>query len=459
MLGDSTLPIAGDVPLDGNVLLALLAVSVSCGLGFGVAPALQLSPSSVRAGASGTLRTTASGEMRRLRNGHVIAQIAMSLMLLVGAGLLMRGFVALRNTDPGLDPDHVLTAMIAVPRHYATDGSETGRVLRPLLEQVRAIPGVRAAGITSMLPIEQSGSQASFWVDTRPWPTPGSEPLIEVRGVSPQYFTTMRIPLESGRDLTESDDSTGTLKCVVNQALVHLLFPNESPLGHHLLQGRPEEHQDFEVVGVVADVRQAGLDAPPLPEMYTSYADPRAGYTVGSVWLVVKTAVPELSIVPQLRAALHSVAPDVALANVRPMSDVIENSLAGRKLTLTLFALFAAVALALAASGLYGVIYYLVAQRTREIGIRVALGADKAHVVRFVMSQGALLIGMGIAVGLVGAFALSRLLGAMLYGVGTHDPITFASVPVLLALVALVATLIPAWRAARVDPVIALRAE
>lgn len=162
---------------------------------------------------------------------------------------------------------------------------------------------------------------------------------------------------------------------------------------------------------------------------------------------------------PQVRATLHSVAPDVALANVRPMTDVIEHSLAGRKLTLTLFALFAAVALTLAASGLYGVIYYLVTQRTREIGIRVALGADKARVVWLVLSQGALLVGTGISVGVAGALALSRLLGAMLYGVSAHDPVTFASVPILLALVALVATLIPAWRAARVDPVIALRAE
>jgi putative ABC transport system permease protein len=457
--GDAGLPIAGDVPLDRNVMIALLTAAIACGLAFGVAPALQLSPAKLRGGVGGTIRTTASGEMRRFRNGHVVVQIALSLMLLVGAGLLMRGFVALRNTDPGLDPEHVLTAMLAVPRHYTADGNETDHLLRPLLEQVRAIPGVRAAGIASMLPIEESGSNASFWVDTRPWPRTGDEPLIEVRGVSPQYFTTMHVPLEAGRDLEESDDSSGISKCVVNQALVRLLFPNESPLGHRLLQGGPEHHEDYEIVGVVADVRQAGLDSPPLPEMYASYADLRAGFAEGSDWLVVRTAVPELSIVPQLRALLHTIAPDVALANVRPMTDVIEHSLAGRKLTLTLFALFAAVALALAASGLYGVIYYLVTQRTREIGIRIALGADRTRVVWLVLSQGALLVGLGIALGMIGALALSRLLGAMLYGVGAHDPITFASVPVLLALVAMVATLIPAWRAARVDPVIALRAD
>jgi putative ABC transport system permease protein len=459
-LGKSSFPIAGDIPLDGNVMLALLVSAVACGLAFGVAPALQLSPEKLRGGLGRlSVRATASGEMRRFRNGHVVAQIALSLMLLVGAGLLMRGFVVLRNTDPGLDPENVLTAMVALPHTYAANGTESQRVLRPVLERVRAIPGVRAAGVTSMLPIDETGTNASFWVDTRPWPKRGEEPLVEVRDVSPQYFTTMHVPLLAGRDIEESDDSTRVLKCVVNEALVRLLFSGKSPLGHHLLQGNAEQHQDIEIIGVVGDVRQSGLDNPPRAEMYMSYADQRADVGLGSAWLVVKTAVPELSIVPQLRAALSSVAPDVALGNVRPMTDVIDQSLAGRMLTLTLFALFAVVALALAASGLYGVIYYLVAQRTREIGIRMALGADKTRVVRLVLSQGALLVGMGIVVGLVGAFALSQLLGAMLYGVGAHDPVTFASVPVVLALVALVATLIPAWRAARMDPVIALRAD
>jgi putative ABC transport system permease protein len=459
-LTEASLPISGDIPLDRNVLLVLLLSSLACGLAFGIAPVLQLEPGKMRYGLGRlTVRTTASGEMRRLRNGHVIAQVALSLMLLVGAGLLLRGFVALRNTDPGLDPERVLTAMLAVPHSYAASGTETQHVLRPLLDRVRAIPGVRAAGTTSLLPIDQTGSDASFWVDTRPWPKRGDEPLIEVRNVSPQYFTTMNVPIRAGRGIEEDDDSTSVMKCVVNEAVVRLLFPNENPLGHHLLQGNPEQHQEFEIIGVVADVKQSGLNTPARPEVYMSYADQRANFSADGAWLVVKTAVPELSIVPQVRAAVHDVAPDVALSNVRPMMDVIEHSLDDRKLTLMLFALFALVALVLAASGLYGVIYYLVTQRTREIGIRVALGADRTRVVWLVLSQGATLVGMGIAVGVAGALALSRLLGAMLYGVGARDPVTFASVPVLLALVALVATLIPAWRAARVDPVIALRAE
>jgi ABC-type antimicrobial peptide transport system permease subunit len=249
------------------------------------------------------------------------------------------------------------------------------------------------------------------------------------------------------------------MKTIVNEAVVQRLMPGENAIGRHLLQGNGTQHVEFEIVGVVANVRQSGLDVPASPEMYTPYADTRADWAGGDMSLVVKTAVPEASIVPQVRQAVKDVARDAALTNIRSMEEVIDQSLSKRKLTLALFGIFAAVALALAVSGLYGVIYYLVTQRTREIGIRVALGADKARVVRLVMSQGLTLVVGGVIVGLGGAFLVSRLLGNVLYGVGTHDPVTFVTVPVVLAAIAMLATVVPAWRAARVDPVIALRAE
>jgi putative ABC transport system permease protein len=459
--GQGALPINGAIPLDWRVLVALGAAAVVCGLVFGVVPALQLSSVSVRGGLQDlTVKTTAGSETTRVRSLLVVAQIALSLMLLVGAGLLMRGFVALQATDPGLEPERVLTARIAVPRRLlGSDGKETTTLLRPFLERVRAIPGVRAAGVTSLLPIQESGATASFWVDGRPWPAPGGEPLIEVRSVSPGFIAALGIRLQAGRDLTERDDSTSVAKVVVNEAVVRRLLPGENPIGRRLLQGSAQRHTEFEIVGVVADVKQSGLDVPASAELYTSYADPRIDWTGGDVSLVVRTAVPELSIVPQLRQALKEIARDVALLNISPMEEVIDRSLAGRKLTLTLFGVFAALALALASSGLYGVIYYLVTQRTREIGIRVALGAQVSRVVTMVMKQGATLVALGIVVGLGGALMLSRLLGGMLYGVSARDPVTFAVVPLLLAMVALLATLVPAWRAARVDPVIALREE
>jgi predicted permease len=459
-LGPQALPVGTEIPIDMRVMLALLGAALLCGLAFGVAPALQLSSQNVSGGLAGlTVKTTTGGDMRRFRSGLVVVQVALSLMLLVGAGLLMRGFVAVQSTDPGLNTERVLTARVAVPRRFLQGGIETDQLLRPLLERVRAVPGVRAAGLTSLLPIDQFGNTASFWVDRKPWPAGTNEPLLEVRTVSPGYLAAMGIKLKAGRDFTESDDTTGTMKTIVNEAVVQLLMPGENPIGRHLLEGGPTQHTDFEIVGVVANVKQSGLDAAPKPEMYTPYADARADWWGGDMSLVVKTAVPEASIVSPVRQAIKEVARDVALTNVRSMDEVIEQSLSGRKLTLALFAIFAGVALALAVSGLYGVIYYLVTQRTREIGIRVALGADKGRIVRLVLRHGAALVFVGLVAGLLGAFALSRMLNRLLYGVGVHDPVTFVLVPVGLAAVALLATAFPAWRAARVDPVIALRAE
>jgi predicted permease len=460
-LGPQTLPVGVTIPLDGRVMAALLLGAVLCGVAFGIAPALQLSAAKLRGGlANLTVKTTSGSDMRRFRSGLVIAQIALSLMLLIGAGLLMRGFVRLQATDPGLNPTRVLTARLAVPRRFLVGNIETDQLLRPLLEKVRAIPGVTAAGLTTMLPIDQSGATASFWVDQRPWPGPGNDPLIEVRTVSPGFLAAMGITLRMGRDFTESDDTTSIRKVIVNEAVVARLMPGErNPIGRRLLQGNPQSHDEYEIVGVAADVKQSGLDVPAAPEMYTPYADLRIDWSQGDMSLVIRAAVPELSILPQVRQAAKDVARDVALMNVRTMDEVIDQSLASRKLTLMLFGIFAAVALVLAASGLYGVIYYLVAQRTREFGIRVALGARMGTVVGLVMRQSAGLVLGGIVVGLGGALLLSRLIKGLVYGVDVRDPITFAAVPVVLGVVALVATLVPAWKATRVDPVIALREE
>ena len=234
----------------------------------------------------------------------------------------------------------------------------------------------------------------------------------------------------------------------MNETLAKTFFPGENPIGRRVLQGSSDQHFEWEIVGVSGDVRQSGLAEAPRVEIYTSYADMRANFARGDVALVVKTSAAETSIVPNLRRALKAVAPDAALMNVRPMDEVIAQSLATRKLILLLFGAFAGIALVLAASGLYGVIYYLVTQRTREIGIRVALGADRANVVRLVLQQAAVLALGGIVAGLIGAVILSHLLAGLLYGVGTHDPLTFVTVPIVLGTVALFASLIPAERRA-----------
>jgi predicted permease len=460
VLGPETLPVGTQIPLDARVMLVLIAGAALCGLAFGVAPALSLSRENLRNGLAGlTVKTTSGGEMRRFRSALVVAQVALSLMLLIGAGLLMRGFVAIQNTDPGVVSARLLTARLSVPRRIEAQGNAVSVLLRPMLERVRAIPGVKSAAVINMLPIDAVGSSANFWIDRRAWPAAGNTPMAEVRYTSPGFFSTMGMQVKAGRDFTESDDTTGTPKVIINEAMAQLLVPGANPIGRFLLEGGPTNHIGFEIIGVVSNVRQAGLDAPPRPEIYTPYADTRADWAGGDVSLVVRTIVPELSIVPETRAAVREVARDVAITNVRSMDEVIDDSLSGRKLTLVLFAIFAVVALVLAASGLYGVIHYLVTQRTREIGIRVALGARTSRVVAMVLGQGLALVSVGILLGLCGAFALSRLLGGMLYGVGARDPLTFVAVPVVLGTVALLATIAPAWKAARVDPVIALREE
>jgi predicted permease len=454
------LPIVGPIAMDARVLLVLGAAAVVCGLVFGIAPAMQWTRSGVRHElADLTVKTTAGTEMRRFRSALVVTQIALSLMLLVGAGLLMRALVTLQSTDSGLTTERVVTARLAVPNRYTRDNTETEQLLGPLLERVRAIPGVRQAGVVSLLPIEETGATVSFWVDDRPWPKSGTEPFAEVRTVSPGYFATMGVPIKAGRDLEERDDSMSVTKVVVNETLARSFFPGENPIGHRVLQGSADRYFEWEIVGVSGDVRQSGLAEAPRVEIYTSYRDMRANFARGDVALVVKTSIADAAVVPDLRRALKTVAPDAALMNVRSMDEVIAQSLASRKLILVLFGSFAGIALVLAASGLYAVIYYLVAQRTREIGIRMALGADRARVLRLVLRQGAALALGGIAVGLVGATMLSRLLAGLLYGVGTHDPLTFVTVPVILGAVALVASLVPAWRAARVDPVVALKTD
>jgi len=280
-----------------------------------------------------------------------------------------------------------------------------------------------------------------------------------VRSVSPGFRAALGIPLKLGRDLSETDDSTSVSKILVNEAVVQRLMPGENPIGRRLLQGNAQDYTEFEIVGVVGDVKQSGLHVAPSPELYSSYADMRIDWSQGDMSLVVKTAVPEISIVPHVRQALKDVAKDAALVNVRTMDEVIDDSLSSRRVTITLFGVFAAVALLLAASGLYGVVYYLVTQRTREFGIRVALGANASGVMALVLRQSAVLVAGGMAIGLAAALALSRFVGSMLYGVGTRDPVTFIGVALVLTIVALLATIVPTWKASRVDPVIALREE
>jgi predicted permease len=449
----TALPVGTGVPLDGRVLAFLAATAVLSGLLFGLVPALQASRADVRGSlvdAGG--KSTAGGAQQRLRGGLVVAEIALSLVLLVGAGLLLRGFAELRGTPPGLDPRNVLTAHIAIPdgRYDSTEAVQ--QLLRPILERARAIPGVTSASMINLLPIQSAWTNGSFTIVGRPAPLPGKEPIAELRLVDRDFFRTLGIPVLRGRDFTEREAQP---VAIINDALARKHFAAQDPIGQQLAGLGPEP---LTVVGVVGSVRQAGLDHAPLQEIYLPLDVMPSGW-VSEMTLALRTSVAPTSVTNALRRAVRSVDAGQPVYRVLTMEEVVRESLADRRLQLWLLGGFAGIALLLAAAGLYGVISYLVAQRTREIGIRVALGAQRGDVVRLVMRHGARLTAAGVGAGLVGAFFLTRLLSSLLYGVSARDPLVFAALAGVLAAVALLATWVPARRATRVDPVTALRAE
>jgi putative ABC transport system permease protein len=448
------LPVAGGIPLDGRVFLFLLGVAVFSGIAFGLVPALQAARGDVREtlvdGGSG--RTTAGGRQQRFRSGLVIAEIALSLVLLVGAGLLLRGFLKVSGTEPGFVSKGVITGHLSVP---AVKGETVPRFFRPLLERVRSLPGVRSAALISMLPVQEAYTNASYTVVGRPEPPLNQQPMAEMRVVSPGFFATLGIPVLRGRDFQEREGEQKITTAVVNEVLTRKQFPGEDPIGRRIHMSG----MDLEIVGVIGAIHQAGLDVEPLEEVYLPYAGIRDEYAdiLSNVALVVKTNGAPGALTGDLRRTVHAADPGVPLHQVQTMDEVVSESLASRRLNLWLLAIFAGIALALSAAGLYGVISYLVAQRTREIGMRMALGAQARDVIALVMRQGSRLTALGILVGVIGAFALTRWLESMLDGVSARDPITFLSITGLLALVALLATFIPASRAARVNPILAIR--
>jgi putative ABC transport system permease protein len=453
---ESAVRLAGAVPLDRSVFLFLVAITLLSGLAFGLVPALQASGGSVRSDlmAAGT-KTTATAGQQRFRSALVVGEIALSLVLLVGAGLLMRGFLLLRGVAPGFDAEGVLTAHVAIPAQRLESLGPTQPFLRPALERLRQIPGVRSVGLINMLPTQNYGSNGTFGVVGQDPLPPERAPIAEVRAVSPGYFQSLGIPLKAGRLLAEYEGARGEQSLVINETLARQYLKGD-PVGQQLT-GFAET--PYTVVGVVGDVRQSGLTEAPRAEAYFSYADTAVTGFFDDVTFVIKTSGEPSALEGPVRAALHAVAPDIPVFGVRTMEEVVSASLSWNRYTSLLLGAFAGVALLLSVVGLYGVISYLVTQRTREMGIRMALGAQARDVVRLVMRHGARLTVAGVVLGLAGAYAFTRLLASLLYGVSARDPLTFALVPAVLAAVALAAAYVPARRASRADPLLAIRAE
>jgi predicted permease len=441
---------------DWRVFAFLLLATLATGVVFGILPALTASRTGPhtalqQAGARWSVGSGAAGWSGwRLRDGLVVAEIALSFVLLVSAGLLLRAFLRLEATPPGLAPDHVLTMRMTVAlKDYTAPGSY-GRYLGELEDSLGKVPGVRAAGFIQFLPLQNWGWFGFFSIRGRPQPQ-APQPQAELRYVTAGYFKALRIPLRAGRLFTDRDTAQSPLVILVNEALAHRYFPNEDPVGRVTDRGI--------IAGVVGDVHTSRLDRPATPEIYYSFVQNTAATSEAGVSLAVNTAPRPEALAKAVRDAIHRVNPHQALYDVATMDRVIADSLADTTLYVRLIGLFAGLALLLAVSGIYAVISYLVTARTQEFGIRLALGAEPAQIVRLVLRRGSKLVAYGMVLGAAGTLAATRLLGSLIGSVTAADPSTLVAVAALLSGVGLLASAIPALRAMRVDPGVTLKYE
>ncbi|MFL6227274.1 MAG: ABC transporter permease [Pyrinomonadaceae bacterium] len=448
-------PRFGETSLDLPVLAFTLGASLLTGVLFGLAPAVHSARIDMNESLKEGGRGATEGRARnRVHSLLVVAEVALSLVLLVGAGLLVKSFIKLRNTDPGFDPRGTVTASLSLaPVRYTKDEQIT-QFYDQLIERIKSLPGVEAVGAVSPLPLSGNGMSYSFVITDRPEPPPGQGLSASARFTTPGYFRAMGIPLLRGRIFTEQDRADAPAVLVVNEAFARRYFSGEEVLGKRLRLGF--NRIEGEVVGVVGDVRGSNLSEPGTPEYYI----PQSHAASGDMSLVVRTSTSDpAALTPALRQVVREMDKDQPLYEVRTMNALVSRSVARQRFSTTLIGVFAALALALAAVGIFSVMSFLVAQRTHEIGIRMALGAQTSDILRMILGRGMTLTLVGVGLGLAAAFGLTRLMRSLLFGVSATDPITFGGVAVLLASVALLACYVPARRATKVDPMIALRYE
>jgi predicted permease len=448
-LGAGHLPRAQEIVVDSAVVEFVLLISLATGIVFGLAPALHLASFNLNEALKQGIHTSRGGTASRVRGGLIVAEMALALMLLAGTGLLLKTLVRLQAVPAGFNPHGVLALDISLDDNRHPAGERRAIFLRQIVQQLESLPSVEAAGTATTLPMA-GWTDSSVRAETRP---DQDEFYIstDYDFVSGDFFRAMGMSLLRGRLFTERDDSTRAPRvAIVNEVLARRVFPNEDPLGQRI-----QFHgQSWEIVGIIGSVRHRGLDRDAWEHIYLPQA-----FSGLQCSLVVRTKVPPLSLAETIRGEVLRLDPDQPVSNVRTLEQIVDSSAGQRRLMSALLGLFAGAALLLAAIGLYGVMAYSVSQRTREMGIRMALGGQRGDVLLQVMKQGLKLAILGVTVGLAGAFALTRVLAHLLFGVTPRDPFTFAMVAVVLVAVALIACYIPARRATKVDPMVALRYE
>ncbi len=455
-LAPQDLPRMAGISLDGRALAFTAAITLLTGVIFGLVPALQASKPNLSETMKDAGRGSTEGGRRQLvRSTLVVLEVASALVLLVGAGLLIKSFWQLQRVDPGFNPDSALTLSVALPRRKYTEETQRAAFFQQLLEKVSALPGVQATGVTNSMPMGNDTIYA-FEIEGRPPLPPGAGQSTNFYSVSAGYFKAMGIALRRGRLLTERDTKDAPHVAVINEAMAQKIFPNEDPLGKRMTFDDRSKNPDwYEIVGIVADVKQYGLDQATPLQTYEPYTQ----QTMSSMTLVARTTGEPTNYTAAIRQAVLQIDKEQPIANIRALNEFLSASIAQQQFSMLLLGVFAAVALVLAAVGLYGVLSYAVTQRTHEIGIRMALGAGQRDVLKMIVGHGLRLTLLGLAAGLAAAFGLTRLMSTLLFGVSAADPGTYSLIALLLVTVALLACYIPARRATKVDPLVALRYE
>ena len=460
-LSAGSVPAAFSVSLDRSVLLFTLGVSILVGLVFGIVPALRTAQIDLRETLNEGSRGSTSGPgQHRLRGVLVAAEIAMAMLLLVGAGLLLKSFEHLQDVPPGFRPDHLLIADLPLSQTAYARPEQRFEFFERAVEHARSLPGIRSAAATTFLPVSGGGGLIHFNITGRPPKSPHDFIAAGFRATSAGYFETLGVPLLQGRLLAPGDIERAPAVVLINTTMAHTYFPNENPLGKRLQLGATPDNQipTMEIIGVVGDVLQ-GLGDEAKAEMYVPYRQVDALLPIFQMSIVLRTSMEPLTATSSLRSAISEIDPNQPIVNVRSMDQNIQTSVAQPRFRTWLIGTFAALALVLAAVGVYGVMSYSVTQRTSEIGIRVTMGAQPSDIVRIIVGEGLRLALVGVAAGVVGALLLSRVLRTFVFGVSTSDPATFAGVAIVLTLVGAAASYFPARRATRVDPLVALRYE
>jgi putative ABC transport system permease protein len=454
-LAPQNLPRMGDVGLDGRALAFTAAITLLTGVIFGLVPALQASKPNLNEVMKDAGRGSTEGGRRQfIRSTLVVLEVASALVLLVGAGLMIKSFWRLQKVDPGFNPNNGLTASIALPRRKYPEADQQAAFYKQLIENVSTLPGVQAVGASNVIPLGDNDYVLGFVIEGRPALPAGASQSTNYFAVSAGYFNAMGIPLLRGRVFTEQDTKNTTRVAVINETMAKKFFPGEDPLGKriHVTNG-PTTFR--EIVGIVGDVKQYGLDQETTLQTYEPYT--QEPFTFMS--LVVRTAGDPTSLSASIRREVLNLDKEQPVSTITTLDRLVSTSIAQQKFSMLLLGVFAAVAMVLAGVGIYGVLSYAVTQRTHEIGIRMALGAGRRDVLRLVVGHGMMLTLIGVAMGLVAAFLLTRLMATLLFGVSATDPLTFSAIALLLITIALLACWIPAQRATRVDPMIALRYE